>query len=236
MTRLHRTFRDAIRCFIVAFGIASLGYLLTPQSLKTLDTLRHFTPVTVINLINDSMADCLTNLSGNLLDTRPPCKAKPIIDDWPKVDHWAAGIFSPLNLFVATLDVGWHLVFSQQIVVSVVSVIQLFFGLGVSVLIVQRGYGGNDFGQAVILVVCPLIFGATATWIVFNLIAILYVGLSNIAGDDIIELKHKAVIAIFGILILECKAVALTFRKLVVVGSANSLGDKAAKLIQRYLA
>jgi hypothetical protein len=191
---LHRFFRDAIKCFIVAFGIALLGYLLTPQSLETLDTLRQFTPVTVVNLINDSTIDCLPNLSGNLLDTRPPCKAKPIIDDWPKVGHWAVGVIRPLNLFVATLDVGWHLVFSQQVVVSAVSVIQLLFGFGISVLIVQRIYSGDDFGGAVILVIGPLIFGATATWIVFNLIAILYIGLSNIAGDNIPALKHKAVI------------------------------------------
>jgi hypothetical protein len=146
-------------------------------------------------------------------------------------DHWRLAKRRSLGRgVVAALDIVWHLVFTRQVVVTAVGVVQMLLGFGISALIVQRTHGWNDFWLAVFLVIGTLILGAAATWIVMNLIAILYNGLSNLIPD----LKTRAGAGIAIILTAECKAFALALKHLAVDRPAKTLADKAAKLIQRY--
>ena len=229
--RLHGLLQGANKCFIVASGVALLGYVLTPQTLETLGKLRQFSPVTVVKLLNDSLVDCLPNSSSNRLETRPQCEAQPILGEWPNVGHWAAPLSWPVNLFVAALDVAWHLIFTRQVVPAFVSVIQILLGFGISALIAQRMQNWNDYWLTILLAIGTPIIGAAAVWIILNMIGILYEGLSSLIPD----FGARAVIVIAGVLGAECKVFALALKRFVVDRPADTLADRATKLIQRYV-
>jgi len=98
-------------------------------------------------------------------------------------------------------------------------------------VIAQRLVSWNDVWLAIFFLIGTLVFGASAMWIITNLIAVVYDSLVHFIPDA----KLRATLAVVSILGVECKSSALALKSLLIDRPANTLADKAASLIQRYL-
>jgi len=132
---------------------------------------------------------------------------------------------------VAALDVGWHLIFAGDALTAAVGVAQILLGLGISAAIAQRVDGLNDYWLALFIIIGALVFGAFATWIIMNLVALVYDALSTFVPDWRVRLG----LAVLAVLTAACKSSVLALKSLLIDQSADTLADKAAGLIQRYL-
>lgn len=228
--------RGAFKCLIVVGGVVLLKILISPPTMETLDKVRGFTPLTIGHLLSDAMSDCVPNPDpSDLLHYRPKCKAEPIVGDWPHVGHWVTGVSGVTHGWgapvVAALDVGWHLIFAGDALTAAVGVAQILLGLGISAAIAQRVDGLNDYWLALFIIIGALVFGAFATWIIMNLVALVYDALSTFVPDWRVRLG----LAVLAVLTAACKSSVLALKSLLIDQSADTLADKAAGLIQRYL-
>jgi hypothetical protein len=103
------------------------------------------------------------------------------------------------------------------------------FGFGISALILQKARSVPAFWVVALLLFGTLIFGATATWLVLNLVPILYSGLLFFLPD----VTTRVVGAIQLALLAQCAIFGLGLRYLVADRPADTIADKAIKLFQR---
>jgi hypothetical protein len=229
----HRLLKGGLRCFFMTLAIAVLGvvlqYLLAPDTVAMLGKLRQFTPLTMIGLLHDSQVECGPNAMANPLSPGVKCETQPLVGDWPTVGHWAARVPWPATLFAGPLDVVWHLFFTRQVIPALLTATQIVFGFGISALILQKARGLPDFWVVALLLFGTLIFGATATWLVLNLVPILYSGLLFALPG----VKKAAVAAITTALLAQCAISGLGLRYLVADRPADTIADKAIKLFRR---
>jgi hypothetical protein len=80
---LSNLLRETLRCFLLLFAVAVLGVMLqsvfAEATLKQLEQLRHFTPLTMDNLLRDSLIDCVYDHPQNPLSF--PCCTEPVLAD-----------------------------------------------------------------------------------------------------------------------------------------------------------
>jgi hypothetical protein len=229
----RRLLNSGLRCFFLTLAIAVLGvalqYLLAPDTVTMLGKLRQFTPLTMIDLLNDAKAECGPNAAANLLSPGVKCKTQPLVGDWPTVGHWAARVPWPVSTFAGPFDVVWHLFFTRQVIPALLAATQIVFGFGISALILQKARDFPAFWVAVLLLFGTLIFGATATWLVLNLVPILYSGLLFVLPD----VTTRVVGAIQIALLAQCAIFGLGLRYLVADRPADTIAGKAIKLFRR---
>ncbi|HLN40527.1 MAG TPA: hypothetical protein VK337_22295 [Xanthobacteraceae bacterium] len=229
----HRLLNGGLRCFFMTLAIAVLGvalqYLLAPDTVAMLGKLRQFTPLTMIGLLHDSQVECGQNAMASLISSEMKCETQPLVGDWPTVGHWAARVPWPATLFAGPLDVVWHLFFTRQVIPALLAATQIVFGFGVSALILQKARDLPAIWVVVLLGIGTLIFGATATWLVLNLVPILYGGLLFVLPG----VKKAAVAAITAALLAQCAIFGLGLRYLVADRPADTIADRAIKLFRR---
>ncbi len=215
---------------MLTFAVAVLGValqnLFAKETLGQLDQLRHFTPLTMVDLLRDSLIDCAYDQPNNPLSF--PCYTQPILADWPRVGHWAASVpfLAPV---VAPFDVVWHLLFTRQVIPALLIATQIVLGLGISALILQRVRHLPDYWAAALLLSGTLFFGATATWMIMNAIPVLYSGLIFVVPG----LPTAAVAAIQGALVAQCLIFGAALKLFVVDWPTKKLADWAIKLFKR---
>jgi hypothetical protein len=229
----HRLLTGGLRCLFMTLAIAVLGvalqYLLAPDTVTMLGKLRQFTPLTMIDLLDDSEVECGPNAMANPLSSGVKCKTQPLVGDWPTVGHWAARVPWPATLVAGPLDVVWHLFFTRQVIPALLAATQIVFGFGISALILQKARGLPTFWVSALLLIGTLIFGATATWLVLNLVPILYSGLLFVLPN----VTTAVVGAILTALLAQCAIFGLGLRYLVADRPANTIANKAIELFRR---
>jgi hypothetical protein len=222
----RETIRGVIKCALMVATVLLLQYLLSPQTMQTLEKLRAFTPLTMIDLLVDAGNDCILTPSDNPLESRVPCRVKPMLGDWPKVGHWAVGVPAPLKVFMAVPDVALHLVFTLQIIAAAVSILQIALGFAVTVLIARRFHNWSDVGVMLFVGLGTLLFGALATWVILNLIAIAYDVFAFLPN-----VQQRFLASVSVVLFAQCRTSAWALKRLFV----DRPGDRLTELIERYL-